>query len=55
MAAGEDRHHAGMVELRDYTDRTHDPSVLFDEARGGAEIGGNLFNEAPVGHARNSD
>jgi hypothetical protein len=49
------RHHAGGVYLRDYADRANDVPVLFDEARAGAESGGDLFNEAPVRHARNSD
>jgi hypothetical protein len=36
-------------------DRTDDIPVLFDKARAGAEIGGDLLNEASVQHVRNSD
>ena len=32
-AAGEGRHHAGGVDLRDHAERADDMPVLFDEAR----------------------
>ena len=54
-SAGKRWQHTGRVDARDDADRAHHMPVLFHKARASAESGGNLLNEEPVQHARNSD